>query len=164
LVELKSDIKTQLKAEREKEAQSQYENELIQKIVEKSAVEVPEALIEEQVERMEEEEKRNLVYRGQTWQEHLESEGVTEKEHRERQKPDAELRVKAGLVLSEIADQEQLTVEPEELEIRIQMLKGQYKDPAMQAELDKPENQQDIASRLLTEKTIAKLVEYSSKA
>jgi trigger factor len=164
LVELKSDIKTQLKAEREKEAQSQYENELIQKIVEKSAVEVPEALIEEQVERMEEEEKRNLVYRGQTWQEHLESEGVTEKEHRERQKPDAELRVKAGLVLSEIADQEQLTVESEELEIRIQMLKGQYKDPAMQAELDKPENQQDIASRLLTEKTIAKLVEYSSKA
>jgi trigger factor len=161
LAELKADIKTQLKAEREREAQNIYENELIKKIVDKSTVEIPGVLIEEQIDRLEEEEKRNLVYRGQTWQEHLEAEGVTEKEHRDRQKPDAELRVKAGLVLSEIANQEQLTVEPEERDIRIQMLKGQYKDPAMQAELDKPENQQDIEARLLTEKTIAKLVDYA---
>lgn len=163
LAELKADIKKQLTTERQREADQQYENELIQKVVEKSSVEIPETLINEQIERLEDEEKRNLVYRGQTWQEHLEAEGVTEQQHRERQKPEAELRVKAGLVLSEIADKEQLTVQPEELEIRIQMLKGQYKDAAMQAELDKPENQQDIAARLLTEKTIAKLVEYSSK-
>jgi trigger factor len=163
LAELKADVKTQLKSEREKEADQQYENELIQKIVEKSSVEIPEVLIEEQIERLEEEEKRNLMYRGQTWQEHLEAEGVSEEEHKSRQKPDAELRVKAGLVLSEIADNEQITVEPEELNIRIQMLKGQYNDPTMQAELDKPQNKQDVAARLLTEKTVTKLVEYSSK-
>jgi trigger factor len=163
LSELKADIKTQLKAEREREAQNQYENELIQKIVEKSSVEIPKVLIDEQMERLEEEEKRNLTYRGQTWQEHLEAEGVTEEEHRTRHKPEAELRVKAGLVLSEIADKEQITVEHEELDIRIQMLKGQYTDAAMQAELDKPESKQDIAARLLTEKTIAKLVDYASK-
>jgi FKBP-type peptidyl-prolyl cis-trans isomerase (trigger factor) len=120
-------------------------------------------LVDEQVERLEEEEKRNIVYRGQTWQEHLDAEGVTEAEHKERQKPDAQLRVKAGLILSEIADKEQITVEPDELEIRIQMLKGQYNDPAMQAQLDNPENKQDIAARLLTEKTVLKLVEYAGK-
>ena len=48
----------------------------------------------------------------------------------------------------------------EELKIRIQVLKNQYKDAKMQAELDKPENQRDIASRMVTEKTIAKLVSY----
>lgn len=162
LAELKADIKKQLGAEREREVNTQLENEIIQKLVEKSSVEIPEALINEQVQRLEDEEKRNLVYRGQTWQEHLKEEGITEEEHRQRQKPEAELRVKAGLVLSEVADREQITVQPEELEIRIQMLKGQYQDAAMQAELDKPENQQDIAAQLLTEKTIAKLVEYSS--
>jgi trigger factor len=161
VAELKADIKTQLKAEREREAQNQYENKLIQQIVEKSTVQIPEVLIEEQAQRLEDEEKRNLVYRGQTWQEHLDAEGVTEEEHRKRHKPDAELRVKAGLILSEIADREQLSVEPEELEIRLQMLKGQYKDPSMQTELDKPENQQEIAAQLLTEKTIAKLVDYA---
>jgi trigger factor len=163
LSELKADIKTQLKAEREREAQNQYENELVQKIVEKSSVEIPDVLIAEQAERLEEEEKRNLVYRGQTWQEHLQAEGVTEEEHRARHKPDAELRVIAGLVLSEIASNEQLSVEPEELKIHIEMLKGQYKDEAMQKELNKPENQNDIAAQLLTEKTLARLVEYSSK-
>jgi trigger factor len=163
LAELKADIKTQLKAEKQKEADQKYENELIQKIVEKSSIDIPEVLVDEQVERLEEEEKRNIVYRGQTWQEHLDAEGVTEAEHKERQKPDAQLRVKAGLILSEIADKEQITVEPDELEIRIQMLKGQYNDPAMQAQLDNPENKQDIAARLLTEKTILKLVEYAGK-
>jgi hypothetical protein len=33
----------------------------------------------------------------------------------------------------------------------------------MQEELTKPENQRDIASRILTEKTILKLVEYATK-
>jgi trigger factor len=163
LAELKADIKSQLQVEKQKEADQKYENDLIQKIVEKSTVEIPEVLIEEQAERLEEEEKRNIVYRGQTWQEHLDAEGVTEAEHKERQKPDAQLRVKAGLILSEIADKEQITVEPDELEIRIQMLKGQYNDPAMQAQLDKPENKQDIAARLLTEKTVTKLVDYAAK-
>jgi trigger factor len=163
VAELKADVKKQLLAEREREIQRNYENEIIQKIVEKSSVEIPDVLIDEQLQRLEDEEKNNLVYRGQTWQEHLSEEGVTQEQHRERQKPDAELRVKAGLVLSEIAEHEQITVQPEELEIRVQMLKGQYKDPGMQAELDKPENQQEIAAQLLTEKTIAKLVDYTSK-
>jgi trigger factor len=161
LAGLKADIKKQLIAEREREAETQRENEIIQKLVEKSSVEIPETLVDEQLQRLEEEEKRNLVYRGQTWQEHLSEEGVTEEQHRERHRPDAELRVKAGLVLSEVADKEQITVQPEELDIRLQMLKGQYNDAAMQAELDKPEAQQDIAARLLTEKTVAKLVDYA---
>jgi trigger factor len=163
VAELKADIKAQLKLEREREANTQYENALIQKIVDQSTVEIPETLINDQAEKLEEEEKRNLMYRGQTWQEHLAEEGVSEEEHRKRHKPEAELRVKAGLVLSEIADKEQITVEPDELKIRIDMLKGQYKDASMQAELDKQENQQDIAAQLLTEKTIAKLVDYSVK-
>jgi len=101
--------------------------------------------------------------KGQTWQEHLEAEGISEEQHRERQRPEAEARVKAGLVLSEVAEQENIFVTPEELEIRIQVLKGQYQDSQMQVELDKPENQRDLAARLMTEKTVSKLAEYAGK-
>ena len=66
-------------------------------------------------------------------------------------------------VEEEIANIENIAVTPEELEIRLQILKGQYKDSAMQSELDKPEVIRDIESRLITEKTIAKLAEYASK-
>ncbi|MBX4191054.1 hypothetical protein KW794_03115, partial [Candidatus Saccharibacteria bacterium] len=104
---------------------------------------------------------QNLTFRGQTWQEHLKAEGITEEEHRQRHYPDALERVKIGLILTEIADKENITVTPEEIEIRRQLLKGQYQDQQMQAELDKPENQREIEARLLTEKTLQKLVSYA---
>lgn len=107
-------------------------------------------------------QRQNAVYRGVTWPEYLEMMGTTEDEYRKTARPEAELRVKAGLVLSEVAEAEQIVVTPEELEVQIQLLKGRYPDAQMQAELDKPENRRDIASRILSEKTIAKLVGYAS--
>jgi trigger factor len=163
LAELKTDIKKQLSLERQQQADREFENQLVQAITAKSTVEAPKSLVDEQILRAEEEEKRNLTYRGQTWQEHLKEEGVTEEQHRERNRAQTEERVKAGLVLNEIAELEKIEVTPEELEIRLQILKGQYQDGAMQAELDKPENRQEIASRIMTEKTLAKLVEYVAK-
>lgn len=162
VAELKSDVKKQLKTEREREADQQRVNELLEKITNKSELEVPASLIDEEITRLEEEEKRNLVYRGQTWEEHLAEEGITAEAHREKQREPATLRVKSGLVLAEIADAEDILVTPEELEVRIQLLKGQYQDPAMQAELEKPENRRDIHSRMLTEKTIDKLLSYQT--
>jgi trigger factor len=161
LAELKADIKKQLEAEKRQEAQRTFDNELLEKIASKSEVAIPPSLVEEEIERMEAEEKRNLVYRGQTWQEHLETEGISAEAHHEKQRPGAELRVKGGLILGEIAQAEGITVTPEELEIRVQLLKGQYPDAAMQSELDKPENRRDLLSRLMTEKTLDKLRSYS---
>jgi trigger factor len=158
--ELKADIKEQLTLERQQEADRKFENELIEEITAKSKVAVPKVLVDEQVDRIEQEERQNLVYRGQTWQEHLEEEGVTAEEHREQKRPAAEERVKAGLVLSEISEVEKIDITPEELEIRIQLLKGQYQDAQMQAELDKPENRREILSRMLTEKTMDTLKGY----
>jgi trigger factor len=163
LAELKSDIKKQLQVERQRQADTEHQNELIRTIATQSRIEIPPRLIDEQVMQAEEEEKRNLVYQGQTWEEHLKTEGISEEQHRQRQRPQAEERVKGGLVLSEIAERENIQVTPEELEIRLQILKNQYQDPTMQAELDKPENRRDISNRLLTEKTIQKLVDYTSK-
>lgn len=161
--QLKADVRKQLQVEKERLAQQQYENELIGKIVDKSKVEIPDMLIDQQVVAAEEEEKRNLVYRGQTWSEHLKQEGITEEQHRERQRPDATKRVKAGLILSEIAEQENIDATPQEIDARIQALKVQYQDQAMQSELDTSANRQDIAARILTEKTIEKLKSFSSK-
>ena len=161
--ELKADIKKQLQTEKQNMADRQYENELVKKIVDESEVDVPSGLVDEQTAQAEENEKRDLLARGQTWQEHLAAEGINEEQHRERQRPDAQFRVKASLVLSEVAEKENIFVTPEELEVRIQILKGQYQDPQMQAELDKPENQRGIAAQLMTEKPVARLVEYSSR-
>ena len=163
LTELKADIKKQLKVERQREDQQVYDNELLEKIAGKSTVIIPDSMIEEEITRLEEDEKRNMAYRGQTWQEHLKAEGVDDAGHRANKRPMAELRIKIGLLLGEIANREKVAVTPEELEVRIQLLKGQYTDAAMQDELDKPEGRRDIQARMMTEKTIDKLRGYATK-
>jgi len=162
VTELKADIKKQLEAEQQTQAERDFESELLEKITEKSEVAIPKVLVDEEVERNELDEKQNLVYRGQTWQEHLKEEGVTEEQHREQKRPAAEQHVKAGLVLTEIAEKEGITVSNEELEIRMQILKGQYQDEQMQAELNKPEARREIGNRMVTEKTLEKLKSYAT--
>lgn len=163
LSELKADIKKQLTHEKQHQVDRDYESELIKKISDKSKVEIPDILIEDQVTRLWTDLQQNIVYRGQTIKEFLSAEGKTEESYREDiLKPQAIDRVKASIVLAEIAEKEELEVTPEELEIRMQLLRGQYQDAQMQAELDKPESRQDIAARLLTEKTVNKLVEFTS--
>jgi trigger factor len=162
LADLKVDIKKQVEVERESQAERDFQNELIQKITEKTEVAIPDSLIESEIDRMEQDERQNLVYRGQTWQEHLELEGVTEEEHRDRQREMAEARVKSGLMLAEVAEKEGVTVSEDEVEGQMQMLRAQYPDPQMQAELEKPETRREITSRIVSEKTIAKLTTYAT--
>lgn len=164
VADLKSDIKDQLGAEKQHKADRDFESDLIRTISSKSKVAIPDVLINDQVERLLHELRQNLTYRGQTMQEFLEAEGKTEEEYRkEVLKPQAEERVKASLILAEVAEKEKLSVTPEELEARLKSLKEQYSDPQMQAELQKPEGQRDIAARILTQKTVDKLVAYATK-
>jgi trigger factor len=162
LDDLKADIKTQLQAEKQNQADQAYADELLTTLTGKSKVDVPKSLLDEEVDRMVTSRKQDLMYRGQTWPEFLEDEGVSEEEYRKQLRPDAELRIKAGLVMAEVADKEHIAITPEELDIRMQLLRGQYQDPQMQGELARPEARQSVASRMLSEKTIAKLTEYAT--
>lgn len=154
LKELEDDIQKQLTIERQREADLAFHNEIVEEIGAKTKVAIPASLIDNQVQRLEQEERQNLIYRGQTWEEHLKDDGVTEEEHRAQKRPQAESQVRAGLALAEIADQEKIEVTPEELELRMQQLRAQYPDMQMKAELEKPEARREIASRMMTEKTI----------
>jgi trigger factor len=162
VAELKDDIKKELTARKEQEADQKHADELLTKITEKATVSVPEVLVGEQLDRLERDQRQNLVYRGQTWQEYLDSEKLDDKKWREQNRPAAELRVKAGLVLSAISEAEKLDVSGEEIDAYMMQLASRYPDQKMQDELKKPEARRDIASRMLTEKTIAKLTEYAT--
>ena len=162
LAGLKEDIRKQLQTEKQAEADRAYENELLEKVADKTTVAIPGALIDDEVRHAEQQIRQNLLYRGQTWNEYLKEQGQTEEEYRKSLRMPAERRVKAGLALSEIAEREGITVTPEEFQIRMQLLKGQYQDKQMQAELEKPESARQVLSGMLTEKTVAKLVSYAT--
>lgn len=161
--ELRSDIRKQIGVEKENQAQRKLESDVLELLAQKASVEIPTVLVDQEIDRMDEDEKRNLIYRGQTWEEHLKAEGKTEEEHRESHREQAALRVKTGIALGEVAEKEGVRITQEEFDQRQAELKKQYTDATMQAELDKPENQRDILSRMLTEKTIAVLVAAANK-
>lgn len=163
LAALREDIRGQLVNEKQYEADRQYESALLKKIADDTKVAIPEAMIDDEIRRLEQQARQNLAYRGQTWQEYLDSMGKSEDQYRENLRQEATERVKGGLVLSEVADREDIQITKAELDLRLQLLRGQYKDAVMQAELDKPENRRTILSNMLTEKTMARLTEIASQ-
>ncbi len=155
LKDLKADIKKQLEHEAGLRAERDWEAAIINELADNTKVAIPEELVEEQKDAVVQEVRQNVVQRGMTYDEMLASLGKTEEEYiKEEVIPEAMRRIKAGLILSEIADIESIDVEPEIFEARMLALKAQYKDESMQAELDKPENRRDINARLRTEKVI----------
>jgi len=163
LADLKTDIKKQLEVEGQNKADRDFESELIKEISDKSKVDIPEVLINDQVARLWTELQQNIMYRGMTIQEFLGAEDKTEDTYRKDiLRPQAIDRVKASLVLAEVAEREKLDVTPEELELRRQKYKSEYQDAQMQAELDKPEALRDISARMLTEKTVNRLVTHAT--
>ena len=164
LDELKADIERQIQSEKDAQAMRVLENQILGALADKSKLEVPETLVADEMQRMEQDERQNLMYRGVTWPDHIKASGKSEEDYRkDTYRDEAVRRVKTGLTLGEVAEAEGVTVSEAELNARMELLKAQYNDPQMQEELAKPEARRDISSRVLTEKTIAKLVDYATK-
>lgn len=162
LQELEADIERQVQAEKDAQSMRVLENEILTSLADKSKADVPDALIEDEMHRMEQDERQNLMYRGVTWPEHVKASGKSEEEYRKSAyAEEAARRVKTGLCLGEVAEEEGVTVSEADLNARMELLKAQYNDPKMQEDFAKPEVRRDISSRILTEKTIAKLVNYA---
>jgi FKBP-type peptidyl-prolyl cis-trans isomerase (trigger factor) len=66
-------------------------------------------------------------------------------------------------VLSELSKLEKIEVTQDELNARHQQLLEQYTDPNMRLKLESPQARADLSNRVLTEKTLARLIELNVK-
>lgn len=160
--DLMADIKRELGAQAEREADNKYQDDLVQELVKESNVPVPQVLVDDQVRSITQDAKQNLMYRGMTPDDYMKQMGFAdEAEWQEKEfKPVATQRVQAGLVLAEVAKAEKIEVTKDELDARLAEMVQQY--PNMKEQLDTPEARGDIVNRLVTEKTLARLVELHS--
>jgi trigger factor len=164
LQELKDDIKRELESQRERESQDKLKDALINELIEKSDVPVPEVLIADQMRSIEQDFQQNLMYRGLTLEAYLQSQGITDvDEWRDKEvKEAATRRVQAGLVLAEVTKAEKIELTDAQIDEHVELHKQQYaRNPEMAAQLDTPEARRDIANHFLTEKTIERLVEVN---
>lgn len=161
--ELKEDIKREITAQKEREALDNLKDELIDQLIEKSTVPVPEILVQDQSRSIEQDMTQNLMYQGMNLDMYLESKKQTKEEWLNSEVKDAaEKRVKAGLVLAELSKVERVTASDEELAAKINEYQERFGNKSGQ-DFTTPEIQRDIANRLLTDKTIDLLVELNTK-
>ena len=161
--ELEAAINKELFAQKTKEVGDKLKEEIVAAIVEKSTVPTPETLIDDQVNALKQDFEANLRQRGMTFEQYVSNEGKTVEEfEKETLRPDATRRVKAGLVISEVAKKEGISVSKEELETQLSLMAEQNPNPQFAANLQKDEVQRDFHSRLVTQKTLDRLVEICS--
>lgn len=164
--DVRKDIEAELLAQKEREAMDETRDDLIQQLVEKSKVSAPKVLVEDQVKSIKQDMLQNLMYGGNTMDQYIESKGYTDLADWEQKEanPLAEKRVKASLVLNQLAKELKIEVTDELLNERLTVYRTQYANqPQMIQRLDEPEVQRDIANRLATELTVDKLTELNSK-
>lgn len=162
--DLKDDIKRELTSQKEREISEKYKDELVTQLISVSSIPVPEILINDQIRSIEQDFKNNLMYQGLTIEQYLEDKKFEslEKWHEVEVKPLAVKRVQAGLVLAEMSKQEKIEATTAELDERVETLKKQYaNNPEALKQFENPEVRRDVASRLLTEKTVDRLVELN---
>lgn len=164
VAELKDDVKKEIAAQKERSVEDKLKDDLVEQAVKVSKVPVPEVLIEDQMNSIERDTMQNLMYRGMTLEQYLEEQGMTHDEWRKKElREAAERRVQVGLVLAELSKAEKIEVSKEELESRLAEMMSQYNDASMRSQLDTPDARRNLANRVLTEKTVDRLVELNSK-
>ena len=163
--ELEDDIKREITKQKETEAIEKLKDDLVAELVEKSTVPVPDVLLKDQMKLIEQDTNRNLMYRGMSIDDYIKSLKYKDKNDwlENEVRPIAEKRVKAGLLLAELSKVEKIEATENELLKKINQLGKQYPSEDMRKHLKTPEVQRDVANRILTEKTVDRLVSLNSK-
>ena len=163
--ELEDDIKREITKQKETEAIEKLKDDLVAELVEKSTVPVPDVLLKDQMKLIEQDTNRNLMYRGMSIGDYIKSLKYKDKNDwlENEVRPIAEKRVKAGLLLAELSKAEKIEATENELLEKINQLGKQYPSEDMRKHLKTPEVQRDVANRILTEKTVDRLVSLNSK-
>ncbi len=119
LAEYKADVEKKLKDANDKRSQAEAENALIEKIADASEVEVPEVMVERQIDDQIQQFEYRLMYQGMNLDSYLEMIKLTREDLRKEYKESAERNVKARLVLEAIITAEKLEVTPEDIDAKL---------------------------------------------
>ena len=154
LAEYKDDLKKKIAERKESEAKAKKESEAIEKVVEAAKMDIPQAMIDTQVNRMLEDFAMRLQQQGLSVEQYYT--GMTADKIMEEMKPEAVKRIKNSLVLEAVAKAENIEVSEEEFEAELQKMADMYK---MEIEKIKEFMQDAEAKQMKDDIAIQKAVE-----
>lgn len=129
---LRTKMKENLKAEKETASETKMRDELVQKAAENSTVEIPQAMIDSEIDRMMQDFEQRLSQQGMNKELYFQFSGQDEDALREQMKADAETRVRVSLTLEAIAKAENMEVTSEDIDKELEKMAGQFNMDAEQ--------------------------------
>lgn len=163
LDEYKDDIRGRLKLARDEQAKNTMANQLIDKVIEDAKMDIPDAMIDAQVDQMEQDMSQRVSYQGITFEQYLQFTGQDPETFRESMKPEATKRIQGSLVLEQIAKDEGLTADDEDLKKELERMAAMYQMGVEQIEQMLPDSEKEsMKKNLATQKAVDFLLEHAN--
>ena len=150
LDEYKKDIEAKILERKQKEAASENENRVVDKVVAGASMEIPDRMVEGQIDNMVQDTARRMESQGLNMDLYMKYTGMTMEQMREQMKPQALKRIQTRLVLEEVVKAENLQVSDERLDEEIAKMAAAYQMEAdklkgYMSDRDKYQMKEDIA-------------------
>ena len=154
---LKADIRAKALEKAQKQIDSAFENAAVEKAAENTTVDMPNALIEKELDVQMERFGYQLQMSGYSMEQYAKMMGGDLKTMREAFRPTAEKQAKISVTLEKIAEVENLTVSEEELEEEFQSMAKQYEMEA--AKIKEMVPVEELTESLKTRKAVKIIVD-----
>lgn len=125
--EYKSDIRAKLAETKQQQATTENENNVVEKVVENASMEIPDAMIDEQVREMINDYARRMQSQGISLEQYMQFTGMTIEKLQEQSRPQAEKRIRTRLVLEAVVAAENIQVSDEAVDAEIAKMAETYK-------------------------------------
>lgn len=127
LDEYKADVKKNLEEKKAADAKTAKENAAVDKAVENAQMDIPEPMIDSQVEQMINDYARRLQSQGLSMEQYMQYTGTTMDALKEQVRPQALTQIKTRLVLEKIAEVEDIQISDEKLDEELAKMAESYK-------------------------------------
>lgn len=163
--QLRESTRAMIQRRLEQEVQQSYENSLLSVVLERSTIELPEVMVQRQIDSEVEELKANAARQKLEWSSYLEAIGRTEESLRADLREPARHSLQSYLVLQEIARREGVGVAPEEINAEIESTAAQFGRAAaiVRERLNTRDQRENIESRILHRKAMGRLREIAQQ-
>lgn len=152
VVDFKDKLKVNIKLEKENAQKEKTRLKIIDKIIEESKLEVPEILINIEVDKILYRMQSDITQMGLKFEDYLKHLNKTTEDLRKEFRDDGEKKAKFSLLLNEIAKAEKIIADPKQVEKEVSAILEMYKDAD-------PERAQIHAENVLTNEKIFQFLE-----
>ncbi|AYX90059.1 trigger factor [Staphylococcus cohnii] len=124
--EYKENVRKRLAEQKATDAENTQKEEAINKATNNTTIDVPEAMIKTELDRMVQEFGQRMQQQGLNLETYFQISGQDESQLREQMKDDAEERVKTNLTLTAIADAEEVEVSDADIDKELEKMSEQF--------------------------------------